>query len=352
MFAPDPIFFYAYSRMPPHAASQSKVPYFVTNKGLSITLPTYNPFRGGQEYRGTLGERLRLAMLTEYHGAIDPGDILGQTEFRTGVATFLGVRNLENKIYERDVPSDYDFDDLTPEMFRGFLMGIRLPTLLFHRYFQPSPIFVRGSPYEVESVFSRDRTPKVAIWILNYAEADSVPRIAMLQGAGRVDGRRQHDFGGLSPWLLEGAVTTGAIYTVSCAAPMQGDQGKTAYYKEYVLVRALKPEVTLPGLWHKDDKGFNDASIRWRCERLDRVPVWSSNRQQEVPRWKFKGQHLTLSEILSLDVDPFLFGWESRCPLRAFPTKQGTRQMMACLEGRAFWFNDPMSSMRFLHVEM
>ncbi|KAK4451147.1 hypothetical protein QBC34DRAFT_58584 [Podospora aff. communis PSN243] len=368
LFAPDPVFFYASSDVGTYETPDTfgsnlgrvnmSAPYFLTNKGLSITLPLQDPSAHAVRPRTLTsrrwGDPQPLAMLSAHRHTADlraPPD-----EFPSGlcegVAIFLRAADRETSTYDRAAEPD-EAGHESVSMFRGHLMHVVMPWDWFKRYFCDTAMFVPSSG-KLQSIFAWDQAPDTAVWLLNDFKQKETLRVELFLGSGPLTYRPAH--WSLFPSLLDtGAASIGAIYKLTAIySKSKLPWGKVEVSHEaYVIVRAARNSAaksTTP-----------QAKLRWSCQQvspakpLDGKGGPSITVQDRASRalvqWKFRGVSMTLRQILNSD----LFSDPATFHVGAIATEVidlGQKKVKVHLGGTAWWITNPASSMRFLCAEM
>jgi len=340
LIAPDPVLFYASSLVGLRHMFQAgpPIPYYMTNKGLSITLPLCDigSFR-----------RFTLAIVT-----VGRTQIQGQDLF-VGGGLFLAALGLQVSTYSR-IPNRKDHN--ADGFFHGHLVVVTMPWELYKLYFRETPIFVRQLGI-VRSIFVRDMVPEAAVCILNRPDSqDGNPNIGLFMGA-----KTRDPFGGpIVPVSLEqGKVACGAIFRISWRDEFQSPvlSPVTGHYEGFLLVRAIKNGDFRPGKPCQFDDGGISAeteTYQWRCDVVSPVAATAVEAHSAATicnkRWKMGSRELTLRQALDLPEDPTSFGCRQSCEVLTFPYKVNT-VLTACLEGTASWISNPGSSIKFLSAK-
>lgn len=376
LFAPDPVFFYASSEVGYYKSSDIRVgydddddgdvsthalgrvsmsePYFVTNKGMSITLPLHDPSVHGTRPQPLtcwrLGDPQPLAMITAHPhaGGVSSSGIC------EGVAVFLRAVGRKTSTYDRATELD-EVGHVSVSLFRGHLMSVTMPLDWFKKYFRRSRIFVPSSR-SVQSIFAWDQAPEAAVWLLNDFAPEETLRMELFLSCGPPNYKPDHSplFPPLFQSLLKrGAASLGAIYKVTYSRTEPLWRMKQTTSKAYVLVRAVRRA-----------KPFGDpgTSFRWGCHSISPAKVENSTDRKsqsttdqsrecrDLLWWEFAGQSLTLQQILDTHPDP--------CPGSVVDDATevlltlGRRKIRILLGGSAHWVTNPVSSMRFLCADV
>jgi len=369
LFAPDPVFFYASSEvgiyespegmpLPGFGQANMSAPYFITNKGLSITLPLLDPSTHAIRPRTLTSRRYGdphpLAMLSVYRRTRDPSG--RRHEFPSGlcqgVAIFLKAAQHETSTYDRAVEAD-ELGHVSVSMFRGHLMRVTIPWDWFTKYFCDTPMFVPASG-KLQSIFAWDQAPDAAIWLLNDFRTEDTLRVELFLGSGPLAYKPAH--WSLFPSLMEKGVTSvGAIYKVTAiySETKLLWSKKETIHEAYIVVRAARKSTAT--------QGSADTKLRWSCQRISPAkelganagpPVTVQDRKtRALVRWDLgRGVNMTLRQILDSDPfsDPTTFHDVGIASERIV---LGQRKIMVHLGGTASWVTNPASSMRFLCAE-
>ncbi|KAK0654972.1 heterokaryon incompatibility protein-domain-containing protein [Cercophora newfieldiana] len=367
LLAPDPVFFYASNNIATHPdpdAPESNLgrvnistPYFITNKGLSITLPLLDPSAHAVRPRTLTsrrwGDPQPLAMISAQRHT--SSFIQGQlaevpSDICQGVAIFLKAADREASTYDRAVePDELGHDSVS--MFRGHLMHVTMPWDWFRKYFCDTPMFVPSSG-KLQSIFAWDQAPDAAVWLLNDFKTQDTVRIELFLGAGPLKYRPDH--WSLFPSLLEKSIACiGAIYKITTIFSerrlLRGKREVT--HEACVIVRAYGGYAANPD--------STKVALRWSCDAIfpssRGAPVTAQDRASRVSvLWDFGGTTgMTLHQILNCRADQYpqsgsLFVESTASQLILL----GQRKVMVRLGGSGRWVTNPASSMKFLCAEM
>jgi len=222
MFAPDPVFYTSSDKyVTEHGLHESSTPFFITNKGLSISMPAHDTVRGRWKSHQApslwYGEQAPVAAIcfNEIDVYMTSQSFPYDTEYATGwlrgVALFLAPSPDRSMSYSRTLGSDANGEQAT--MFRGHLLSIAMRISLFRHHFRPATMFVRAE-YGCKSLFGWDQTPEVAVIVLkDHVKTDL--KIRVVESGHYPDHRafsmtrRPH-----SNDLRTGTASSGAIYNV------------------------------------------------------------------------------------------------------------------------------------------
>ncbi|KAK1834072.1 heterokaryon incompatibility protein-domain-containing protein [Podospora conica] len=387
MFAPDPVFFYSSARF--YCSDLSGVdmstPYFITNKGLSISLPAQN-------------------MITRKPGAISSSQVgkeqpplvnlsLGDNPFirgaTTGVALFLTPSRDRLITYSRCFGLDEHGALLPDKVFRGHLLSFTMPFPIFRDSFQMTPMLVRAT-YGCQSLFAWDQAPEFEVVVLNgtkgnfdidIAEAGMAPKstpvapsLTSRSGAEPANMRTKNEV-----QLRKGTECYGAIYRVVRRYTMENSN--KVDFEFHVLVRATAKgnrtgsTIDEGGVEDEDSVEDNDSvgdegsvanswsivkdPAYWRCELITEASTEANPPQassHDHRYWMMGDRALTLSQILDL---PMQGDDNGRIEQRSFVRltreteehgKRLTLTIRVSLEGQAHWVTNPASSVKFLHA--
>lgn len=349
MFAPDPVFFYTSSGNSYISLKQdwydTSTPFFITNKGLSISLPVYQTAsRWTGSFPSSLapGQQPPLAILCLNGSQVDAGRDL----WLTGIALFLQPSQESTMSYTRC----WGADESGQTLFRGALLSFSIPSSLFKHHFRPTSMLVRAG-FGCQSLFSWDQTPEVGVVVLN--DAGTALSINAAAWDIRPGVFSVHDSRIRSPAQLRtGTSISGAIYRVTRYAE---DTGRVEF-QFYVLVRAAKRSrpAVVPG---EGAKRESEDLFHWRCDLISRPPH-ELNLMGDYGLWIVGSTPLLLAEILELPMDGIDDGPiddDSVLVRRKIRDKaigkDVTVSICVNLTGRACWVTNPAaSSIKFLHV--
>jgi hypothetical protein len=348
MFASDPVFFFASSVTYDltHFSYDTPTPFFITNKGLSISLPIHDLTATRSPY--IYGGPAPLATLCIHERA----------KHLTGYALFLAPSSRSKTAYRRAFGKDGE-GRFAP-MFRGHLLSFTLPLTAFWRYFrsQPNAILVPAA-YGCQSLFAWDQTPEVALYLLR---SDKEPNLIVEIVASWTDSSRINLFT-MRPQtfhgLQTGAASSGAIYYVtlyadargyySSAAPIPDD---TVVCRFFVLVRAVKRSHA--GVTTDKNGEKREDPFRWRCELVKDISTLEEpNPPRSGLRWMMQDSEstpLTFPEILDLPIQETDGQGQFDCHELLVPTESGAGVFNVGLGGPSYWVTNPASSIRFLYV--
>jgi hypothetical protein len=358
MFAPDPVFFYTSSRTDyvrlKHDWYDTSTPFFITNKGLSVSLPVHESVsRWPVSFPSLLapGQQAPLVTLCLNGSELDRGRDL----WLKGVALFLAPSQDGFMSYTRCWGKDEHGRQPRAMVFRGPLLSFSMPSSLFKHHFRLKSMFVRAT-HGCQSLFAWDQTPEVAVVILSDCKRESDLAIdnadpsflskSITLASSLADGLNWRG------QLQTGTLSSGAIY---CITRYADDTRRGVNFQFYVLVRAAKRS-RAAGTPDEDAGREMEDPFFWRCDLVSKAPK-ELNRAEDGDRWKVGGRSLTLSEILDLPMEGIddgpiqdqsvLVRTKDRDKERG---KDVTTFICVHLTGRSHWVTNPASSIKFLHV--
>lgn len=351
MFAPDPVFFYTSSRTDfvslSHDCYDTSTPFFLTNKGLSISLPVNeSASRWSGAFPTPLGNGLQAPLVTLCLSGSELG--AGMSLWLRGSAVFLAPSQDDAMSYTRCRGKDEGGQRPWPRMFRGHLLSFSMPSSLFKHHFRVKSMFVRAV-YGCQSLFAWDQAPEAAVGVLNDAETDltiDAAETGIYSGAFSLASLSRS-----SIYLQTGSSASGLIYRVT----RYSQDRRSVEFDFTILVRAAKlshPVVAAD----EDGEEEREDPFYWRCDLISK-PSEGQKTAKEDGRWMMGNRSLTLSEILDLPVEGIDEGpidHDNVLVRRKIRDKESgkdvTVTVCVSLVGRSCWATNPTSSIKFLYV--
>lgn len=352
MFAPDPVFFYTSSRTDfvslSHDWYDTSTPFFLTNKGLSISLPVNDSASGWSgAFSSPLGQGQQAPLVTLCLSGSELG--AGMSLWLKGSAVFLAPSQDDAMSYTRCRGKDEGGQRPWPRMFRGHLLSFSMPSSLFKHHFRVKSMFARAM-YGCQSLFAWDQAPEAAVVVLNDAETDLT-----IDAADTGISSGVFSLASLSKssiYLQTGTCSSGLIYRVTRYSQVR----RSVEFDFTILVRAAKwsRSVVAPD---EDAEGERDDPFYWRCDLITKS--WErENIARDSDRWMMGNRPLTLSEILDLPVEGIDEGpidHHNVLVRRTIRDKESgkdvTVTVCVSLVGRSCWVTNPTaSSIKFMYV--
>ncbi|KAK0751285.1 heterokaryon incompatibility protein-domain-containing protein [Schizothecium vesticola] len=349
MFAADPVFFYTSSPTShvslKHNWYDTSTPFFITNKGLSVSLPVHVSSRPGNFPASLVPGQQALLVTLCLNGAEQD---VGKGLWLKGIAVVLAPSQDSAMSYTRC----WGKDESGQTVFRGPLLSFSMPASLFQHHFRLKPMFVRATK-GCQSLFAWDQTPEVAAVVLNDAESDltidaadpglhplSRPPASSLASRSESQGQ-----------LQTGTSSSGPIY---CVTRYADDSRREVDFQFNVLVRAAKRSSPV-GTPNDDADRETGDPFCWRCDPISKSSELSP--AEGGNRWMMGNKPVTLSEILDLPMegmDDGRIGDHSVLLRRSTRDKESgedvTIIICVSLVGRSSWATNLASSIKFLHV--
>lgn len=352
MFAPDPVFFYTSSRTDfvsvSHDCYDTSTPFFLTNKGLSISLPVNeSASRWVGALATPLGSGLQAPLVTLCLSGSELGP--GMSLWLKGSAVFLAPLQDDAMSYTRCRGKDEGGPLPWSRMFRGHLLSFSMPSSLFKHHFRVKSMFVRAM-YGCQSLFAWDQAPEAAVVVLNDAETDLTINAAATGISSGVFSLAS--LSRSSIYLQTGTCSSGLIYRVT----RYSQDRRSVEFDFTILVRAAKRSrpVVAPD---EDAEGERDDPFYWRCDLISKPSEEQNTAPKARRRWMMGSRSLTLSEILDLPVEGIDEGpidHHNVLVRRKIRDKESgkdvTVTVCVSLVGRSYWATNPASSIKFLYV--